>query len=71
MRLRRWKQVTQSSYDEYNSNWKERVITKKEIIFPPLHPHVEPIFPSTVALLQLKEKLVLHTGEDGEKIFSL
>ena len=36
--------------------------------FFPLHPHVEPIFPSTVALLQLEEKLVLHAGEEGEKI---
>lgn len=23
--------------------------------FPPLHPHIEPIFPLTVAMLQLKE----------------
>ena len=36
--------------------------------FFPLHPHVVPIFPSTVALPQLEEKLVLHAGEEGEKI---
>ena len=68
MHLRRWKQVKQCSYDEYSSTWKERVI-RKEKCFSPLHPHVEPIFPSTVALLQLEEKLVLHAGEEGGKDF--
>lgn len=37
--------------------------------FPPLHPHVEPIFPLTVAMLQLKEKLALHEGEVEKNIF--
>ena len=41
------------------------------MFFSPLHLHVEPIFPSTVALLQLEEKLVLHAGEEGERIFLL
>ena len=33
--------------------------------------HVEPIFPLTVAMLQLKEKLALHEGEVGGRIFLL
>lgn len=68
MHLRRWKQVKQCSYNEYSSTWKERVIREKKC-FSPLHPHVEPIFPSTVALLQLEEKLVLYAGEEGGKDF--
>ena len=43
----------------------------KKNVFSPLHLHVESIFPSTVALLQLEEKLVLHAGEEGERIFLL
>ena len=68
MHSRRWKQVKQCSYNEHSSTWKERVIRKKNV-FSPLHPHVEPICPSTVALLQLEEKLVLHAGEEGGKDF--
>lgn len=35
----------------------ERTCYKEKKCFSPLHPHVEPIFPSTVALLQLDEKI--------------
>lgn len=53
-----------------SSTWKERVITKKKC-FSPLHPHVEPIFPSTVALLQLDEKIGSTCGWRGGKGFFL
>ena len=46
----------------------KNVLKRKKILFSPLHPHVEPIFSSTVALLPLEEKLVLHAGGEGEKI---